>query len=201
MTCNVEGKAVSTFVNDAKKILLSSISFPAGTYIEFTGDAESQAQSRQDLLIHSLLAGIAIILLLLITVRNYRNLMLMLVSLPFALIGGIFAAFFFVGLLSIGSLVGFATLFGITLRNSIMMISHYDNLVAVEGLPRGKEAVIRGASERLSPILMTALVTALGLLPLAIGSGEQERKIEGPMPMVILGGACQLDNTESPRTA
>ncbi len=87
-----------------------------------------------------------------------------------------------------GSLVGFVTLFGITLRNSIMMVSHYQQLVSVEGLQWGPEAAIRGAQERLAPILMTALVTAFGLVPLALGSGQPGREIEGPMAVVILGG-------------
>jgi Cu/Ag efflux pump CusA len=114
--------------------------------------------------------------------------MLILANMPFALVGGVLAVFATGGLLSIGSLVGFVTLFGITMRNSIMMISHFEHLVQEEGLTWGLDAAIRGASERLLPILMTALVTALGLLPLAIGSGEAGREIEGPMAIVILGG-------------
>jgi Cu/Ag efflux pump CusA len=87
------------------------------------------------------------------------------------------------GWVSIGALVGFVTLFGITLRNSIMMISHFEHLVAVEGMTWGLESAMRGASERLTPILMTALVTALGLLPLAVGAGDPGREIEGLMAM------------------
>jgi len=107
---------------------------------------------------------------------------------PFALIGGVLAVFATGGSLSLGSLVGFVTLFGITMRNSIMMISHFEHLVQEEGMTWGLEAAIRGASERLLPILMTALVTALGLLPLAIGAGAAGREIEGPMAIVIIGG-------------
>jgi Cu/Ag efflux pump CusA len=92
------------------------------------------------------------------------------------------------GILSLGSLVGFVTLFGIATRNAVMLVSHYDHLVRVEGVPWGPAAAVRGAVERLGPILMTALVTGLGLLPLALGSGDPGREIEGPMAIVILGG-------------
>ena len=118
----------------------------------------------------------------------------MLVNVPFGLVGGVLAVWLTSVLapgesaVTIGSLVGFVTLFGITTRNSIMMISHFEHLVTVEGMTWGPEAVMRGASERLMPILMTATVTALGLLPLALGSGEAGREIEGPMAVVILGG-------------
>ena len=113
---------------------------------------------------------------------------LFLVNLPFALVGGVLAVFFSGGWISLGSMVGFVTLFGITVRNSIMLISHYEHLVTAEGMTWGLDTALRGASERLVPILMTALVTALGLLPMAIGSGSAGREIEGPMAIVILGG-------------
>jgi Cu/Ag efflux pump CusA len=127
-------------------------------------------------------------LLLSVVMGNYRNLLLVFANLPFALVGGVFAAYLTGGVLSIGSPVGFVTLFGITLRNSIMMITHYEHLVIVEGVSWGWDAAIRGAMERLIPILMTATVTGLALLPLAIGSGDPGREIEEPMAIVILGG-------------
>jgi Cu/Ag efflux pump CusA len=178
---------VAGFVATARQ-RISRLAMPAGTYVEFSGTAEEQARSQRDLLVHSVLAGIGIILLLSIVMQNYRNLLLVLANLPFALVGGIFVAVATGGNLSLGSLVGFVTLFGITLRNSIMLISHYEHLVQVEGMSWGWDAVIRGASERLSPILMTALVTGLGLLPLALGSGAPGREVEGPMAVIILGG-------------
>jgi Cu/Ag efflux pump CusA len=92
------------------------------------------------------------------------------------------------GWMTLGSLVGFVTLFGITLRNAIMLVSHYQHLVEVGGLPWNLDTMLRGAAERLPSILMTALVTALGLLPLALGSGQPGREIEGPMAMIIVGG-------------
>ncbi len=160
----------------------------AGLYLEFAGTAGEQARSQRDLLVHSVIAGIGILILLSIVMQNARNLLLVLANLPFALVGGIFIALATGGSLSLGSLVGFVTLFGITLRNSIMLISHYEHLVEVEGLEWSATTAIRGASERVSPILMTALVTGLGLLPLALGSGAPGREIEGPMAIIILGG-------------
>lgn len=127
-------------------------------------------------------------ILLSIAMHSFRNLLLVLANVPFALVGGVLAAVLTGGNLSVGSLVGFVTLFGITTRNSIMMISHFEHLVMHEGEEWGIYAAVRGATERLTPVLMTALVTALGLLPLALGSGKAGREIEGPMAIVILGG-------------
>ena len=188
VTCNVAGRDIGSFVAEAKKSIAANVSFPAGSYAEFTGASAAQARSRRDLMVHSLMAGTVIIILLSMVMGNARNLLLVMANLPFAVVGGVLAAFISGGVLSIGSLVGFVTLFGLTLRNSIMMISHYEHLVRVEGMTWGAETAIRGASERFAPILMTALVTALGLLPLAIGASAPGREIEGPMALVILGG-------------
>jgi Cu/Ag efflux pump CusA len=127
-------------------------------------------------------------MLLALAFGDTSRLLLVLANLPFALVGGVLAVFATGGLLSLGSLVGFVTLFGIATRNAVMLISHYDHLVTVEGAGWGRATAIRGALERLGPILMTALVTALALVPLAVGSGDPGREIEGPMAIVILGG-------------
>jgi Cu/Ag efflux pump CusA len=187
VTCNLTGIGMSTFMTQAQR-RFSRISLPAGTYIAFAGQVQEQERANRQLLVHTLLAGIGIVLLLSIVMGNYRNLLLVMANLPFALVGGILAAWITGGNLSLGALVGFVTLFGITLRNSIMLISHYEHLVSAEGMQWGLDTALRGAAERLSPILMTALVTGLGLLPLALGSGDPGREIEGPMAIVILGG-------------
>jgi Cu/Ag efflux pump CusA len=109
-------------------------------------------------------------------------------NLPVARVGGVLAVFVTGGLLSRGSLVGVVNQLGNATRNAVMLVSHYDHLMRREGERWGAPAAMRGAMERLGPILMTALVTALGLLPLALGSGDPGREIEGPMAIVILGG-------------
>jgi hypothetical protein len=171
-----------------KARIAAQVHMAPGDYVQFTITAAAQAQSRRDLIVHSVLAALGVVLLLSVVLMNWRNLVLVLVNMPFALVGGVLAVFAGGGELSLGAMVGFVTLFGITLRNSIMLISHYEHLVDVEGMTWGYETAIYGASERLAPILMTALVTALGLLPLAIGSGAAGQEIEGPLAIVILGG-------------
>lgn len=187
ITSNVTGTDVASFVAQAQR-RIAKVSLPPGSYVAFGGAAAAQAQSSRDLLLNAAVAGIAIVLLLSMVLAGPRSLLLVLVNLPFALVGGVLAVFATGGGVSIGALVGFVTLFGISLRNAIMLLSHYEHLVTFEGLAWGPEAATRGAQERLAPILMTALVTALGLLPLAIGSGAPGREIEGPMALVILGG-------------
>ncbi|MBU2858648.1 efflux RND transporter permease subunit [Acidithiobacillus ferrooxidans] len=188
VTTNVQGRALSGFVQEAERRIHTEVRFPPGTYMVFSGAAEAQAKAQRELLMHALMAVVGIVLLLFIALRRTRALFLVLLNLPFALIGGVTAVLLTGGVLSLGSLVGFVTIFGISLRNSIMLISHYQHLVEVEGMSWGREAAIRGAQERLVPILMTALVTALGLLPLALTSGAPGNEIEGPMAQVILGG-------------
>lgn len=127
-------------------------------------------------------------LLLALAFRDARSVTLILASTPFALVGGVLAVALTGATLSVGSLVGFVTLFGIVARNAILLIAHVEHLVTAEGAAWSLDTVLRGARERLVPILMTALVTALGLAPLAIGTGEAGREVQGPMASVILGG-------------
>jgi Cu/Ag efflux pump CusA len=186
--CGVEGRDLTSFVAELRQALATQITFPEGTYAVVGGASEAREAAVRDILAMSTIAGVGILLLLFVAFRTIRNTLLVLANLPFACVGGVLAAFVTGGSLSVGSLVGFVTLFGITTRNSIMMVSHFEHLVAHEGETWGLAAAIRGASERLTPVLMTALVTALGLLPLAIGSGQPGKEIEGPMAIVILGG-------------
>lgn len=191
ITCNPVGHQVAAFVAAAKKEI-AKMNLPRGVYVEFGGEAEAQQAASRQLYLHSGIAGVGILMLLLVVLGSWRNVFLILVNLPFALVGGVLAVYVTrllgEGALNMGSLVGFVTLFGITTRNSIMLLSHYEHLVRVENQPWNAATAARGAGERLIPILMTALVTALGLLPLAIGSGAAGREIEGPMAIVIVGG-------------
>ena len=186
--CNVRGRDLTSFVAEAERAVHQKVKFSEGTYAAFTGASEARKRAQHDLLVYSLVAGAGIILLLSIAFNNLRNTILILANLPFALVGGVLAAFLTGANLSVGSMVGFVALFGITTRNSIMMISHFEHLVTKEGEQWGLHAAIRGASERFNPVMMTAIVTGLGLMPLALGSGQPGKEIEGPMAIVILGG-------------
>jgi CzcA family heavy metal efflux pump len=188
VVANVAGGDVASFVRAAKAAIAAKLEPAAGTYLQFAGTAEAQSQSRRDLIINSSIAGVGIIVLLSIVTRNWRNLLLILANLPFALVGGVLAVFATGAQLSLGGIVGFVTLFGVTLRNSILMIAHYEHLVDIEGASWRLDTAIQGAADRLTPILMTSIVTGLGVLPLAIGMGDPGREVEGPMAVVILGG-------------
>jgi CzcA family heavy metal efflux pump len=189
VTADFDGRDLASFDAAARGRIAAQVRLSPGNYLVYAGTARAQAQAREDLIVHSAIAGIGIFLLLYVAFNNLRNLAVTFLNLPFALIGGVLAVLLASGgWMSLGSLVGFVTLFGITLRNSIMLVSHYQYLVEVEGMPWGTETALRGAAERLPSILMTALVTALALLPLALGTGEPGREIEGPMATIIVGG-------------
>jgi CzcA family heavy metal efflux pump len=187
VSCNVAGRDIASFAAEAEREV-NDLPLPRGTTVVLAGEHEARATAQREIILLSLAAGAVILLLLWMVFRSLRRLLLIAVGVPFALVGGVAAAFLRGGILDVGSLIGFVTLFGITMRNGIMMVSHWQHLHEVEGMPWGSELVFRGARERLAPVLMTALVTALGLLPIALGAGEAGREIEGPMAQVILGG-------------
>ncbi|MBA2541032.1 MAG: efflux RND transporter permease subunit, partial [Deltaproteobacteria bacterium] len=151
------------------------------------GQVESERSASRTIGFLGVFVVAGIFLLLFLSFRSTRNALLIMVNLPLALIGGVVAVFFGSGVLSIASLVGFITLFGIATRNGIMMVSHYEHLRTHEGASFD-EAVVRGSIERLSPVLMTALCAGLALIPLVIAGGETGNELQAPMGVVILGG-------------
>ena len=188
VTCNVIDRDMDAFMEELKARVLKEIPVSAASYPEFTGAAVEQARARNELVLHSLLAGVGVMIFIYIAIGSLRNAILALINLPFALIGGVIAVVITDANLSVGSIVGFVTLFGITVRNSIMLLSHYRYLVEVKGNCWSLETAIQGAQERLPSILMTALVTALAMLPIAFNSDNPGREIMGPMAAIIVGG-------------
>jgi CzcA family heavy metal efflux pump len=188
VTANVIDRDLDAFMAELKQRVLSDISFTADSYPEFTGAAVEQAEARRALIAYSLLAGAGVIMLIYIAIGSLRHALLTLVNLPFALVGGVAAVFLTGATLSVGSVVGFVTLFGITVRNSIMLLAHYRHLVEEQGRAWNLDTALLGASERLPSILMTALVTALAMLPIAFNSDNAGREIMGPMAAIIIGG-------------
>ncbi len=168
--------------------IAQKVKLPAGAYITYSGTAEGAARAQRELTFNVAVAAGGIVALLLLAFSSGRTVMLILGSAPFALVGGVIAVAVTGASLSLGSLVGFVTLFGIAARNAILLVSHAEHLVEAEGQDWSLATVIRATRERVTPILMTALVTALGLLPLAIQTGQAGREIQGPMAIVILGG-------------
>ena len=186
VTANVNGSA-GKFVGLARH-RLASVALASGDYLRIGGTASASGQARFELLLDFGLAMAAVLGLLIIALHDGRTVALLAINLPFALVGGIAAIWVTKLPISLGAAVGFVTVFGITLRNAIMLLSHYRTLVVDEGLPWSRETAELGAMHRLVPILMTASVTALGLLPLAVRASLPGQEIEGPMAIVILGG-------------
>jgi len=188
VTFNVRGASLQSVVQEAQRTIASQVTLPGGVYLEFTGAAAAEQQTRTELMLNSALA-LALILVILFVSFHWRiNAWLVLANLPFSLIGSVLAIAV-TGLgISLGTVVGLVTVFGVSARNSILQLAHYEHLVEVEGEPWTPELMLRGANERLIPILMTAAVTALGLAPLAFGLNRPGMEIEGPMAVTVLGG-------------
>jgi CzcA family heavy metal efflux pump len=187
VTCNVQGRDLGSVAREIEQ-RVSGLKFDAGYHAEFLGEYAAREESRRRLLALSALSLLGILLLLHVDFRSWRITMLVFLTIPFALVGGVIGAFMQGGVLSLGSLVGFVTVLGIAARNGIMLVSHYRHLEEVEGVPFGRELILRGAEERLTPILMTALSTGLALVPLVVSGNLPGHEIEFPMAVVILGG-------------
>ena len=185
---NVSGRDLRSVVNDIRARVAQRVAMPQGYHVEYGGQFESEAQASQQLLWLSLGVVIAIFFILSSAFGSTRDGLLIMLNLPLALIGGVAGVYLAGGVLSVASIVGFITLFGIATRNGIMLVAHIRHLQEREGVTDFRAAVIRGATERLVPILMTALAAGLALVPIALSGGEPGSEIQAPMAMVIMFG-------------
>jgi CzcA family heavy metal efflux pump len=167
---------------------LRQVPFPMGYHTEVLGEYAERQAAQHRMIVYGIAAALGVLLILLASFGNVRLAVLGFMTLPSALVGGVLAAYFTGDVISLGSLVGFLTVFGIAARNKIMLINHYQHLERYEGMSFGPELALRGALERLSPILMTALATGLALVPLVVAGDIPGHEIEYPMAIVILGG-------------
>jgi Cu/Ag efflux pump CusA len=184
---NISGRSLGSAISEVHAAL-AKIKLPRGYRIAILGEATERAAAQKSLAEYGIGTLVLILLLLQAAFRNWRLSILEFLTLPMALVGGVIAAWADLGTVTLGALVGFFTVLGIAARNGILMISHFRHLEDEEDEPFGPGLVIRGASERLSPILMTALATALALTPLVIYGNRPGQEIEFPMAVVILGG-------------
>ncbi len=183
---NVSERDLRSVVDEMKSNIEKNIRFEQGYYVEYGGQFESEQEATKIITLLSLVSLCIIFLILFFQFGKIKPALFILINLPLALIGGVWSVFLSDGIISVASLVGFITLFGIATRNGVLMISHFQHLIR-----DGKEfteAIIQGSLERLNPILMTAITAGLALVPLVLGSGEPGKEIESPMAIVILGG-------------
>jgi Cu/Ag efflux pump CusA len=186
--CNVAGRDLRGVVRDIEARVAREVSFPSGYHIEYGGQFESAADASRLLFWLSLAAIVAILVILASAFRSLTDAAIIMVNLPLALTGGVVGVWLSGGVLSVASMIGFIALFGIATRNGIMLVSHIAHLRDEEGVIDHHEAIVRGALERLAPILMTAQATGLALVPVALGMGEPGSEIQAPMALVILAG-------------
>ena len=184
---NVTGRDLGSVIAEVRQAIAARVALPQGYFVQYGGQFESQERAVRQIALLSAAAIGGIFLLLYLALRSGRLATLVMANLPLALIGGVVMVFVAGGTLSIASLIGFIALFGIATRNGIMLITHYRHLMEEEGVGF-RDAIVQGSMERLSPILMTALVTGIGLVPLALGAGQPGKEIQQPMAIVILGG-------------
>jgi CzcA family heavy metal efflux pump len=188
ISANVAGRDLGSVIDDIRANIAQSVPMPAGYRIEYGGQFESQqsASRRLGVLFIAVVAGL--FMLLVLAFGQARDAVIVMANLPLALIGGGAGVYLAGGVLSVASMIGFITLFGIATRNGIMLVSHIQHLMTNEGVTDFREAVERGAHERLVPILMTAMAAGLALIPLALGGGKTGSEIQTPMAIVILCG-------------
>ena len=183
-----KGADQAAYAEAARKAIAEKVQLPPGVFLRYGGAAEAQTAAKNELLLHSAAAFVLIVLLLALAFGHARHVLLVLLSLPSTLIGGVAAVALTGGTLTLGAMVGFVALFGMAARNTILLVSHYDHLVQQERQPWNLDTASRGAEERLTPVLLTALLTGLALLPVALQLHQPGHEIEGPMAVVILGG-------------
>ena len=188
VSCNVAGRDLGSVVDDIRTAVAQSVVMPAGYRVEYGGQFESEQSASQRLLGLGVLVIAGLFMLLVLAFGRARDALLVMVNLPLALIGGVVGVFLAGGVLNIATMIGFITLFGIATRNGIMLVSHIQHLMNEEGVTDFREAVERGARERLVPIIMTAMAAGLALIPLALGGGQSGSEIQTPMAIVILCG-------------
>jgi Cu/Ag efflux pump CusA len=188
VSCNVAGRDLGSVVADIQAAVAEQVQMPAGYRVEYGGQFESQRRATERLLVLGGAAIAGVFMMLVLAFGRARDALLVMVNLPLALIGGVAGVFMAGGILSVASMIGFIALFGIATRNGIMLVSHIRHLMQEEGVTSFREAVERGARERLLPILMTAMAAGLALIPLAMAAGEPGSEIQTPMAIVILCG-------------
>lgn len=175
-------------VKDTRQRIEANIALPSGYHVEYGGQFESAEAASRTLLLLGALVIVGIFLLLYLAFDSTRDALLVMLNLPLALLGGVAGVWLSGGVLSVASIIGFITLFGIATRNGVMLIAHIHQLARVEGVADPIERVRRGAIERLVPTVMTALATALALVPLTLSAGQPGSEIQAPMAIVILAG-------------
>ena len=188
VSSNVAGRDLGSVVNDIRTAVSTAVPMPEGYRVEYGGQFESQQSASRRLQALGAVVIAALFMILLLAFGRARDALLIMLNLPLALIGGVAGVFLAGGVLSVASMIGFITLFGIATRNGIMLVSHIRHLLDEEGVRDFRAAVERGANERLIPILMTALAAGLALIPLALAAGESGSEIQTPMAIVILCG-------------